>query len=171
MFKITRFFFLSVMVASFYFMEIKASPLEEAYEENNISYTKSVENYNIGNFNNSKKLFKDYLKSYKEIFNKKNEFSPDALKLILKNQRFIEIGKIKAFSKVHGGVRGKVLYIYKDYGNEVENLKLKNSDKLYILTTFVDQKILKNRKLKIQKYMENISIRQTGVSNKKKEII
>lgn len=167
MFKVSRLLCLSVMVVGFCFTDLKASPLEDAYEVNDTqpgSYT--IE----GNTNSSKKLFKEYLKSYKELFNKDKKLSPEAEKLILKNKKFVEIGKIKAFSKVHGGIRGKVMYIYKDYANEVANLELKNTEKLYILTTFVDEKILRHRKLHIHKYMENISIRQTGVSNKKKEI-
>ncbi len=145
---------------------IYASPLEDTYYQDEIYY--SEENFNSKK--NLKQLFKDYLNSYKEIVKIEENLSPEAKKIIQKNKKFLEKGKIKALSKVHGGIRGKVLYIYKDYANEIQNINVKNSEELYILTTFIDKRILKNRKLKIIKYMENITINQTGVSTKKKEI-
>ncbi|RUM57115.1 MAG: hypothetical protein DSY59_01595 [Persephonella sp.] len=143
-----------------------ASPLEDAYYQDENYYSEQ-------NFNSKKilkQLFKEYINSYKEVVKIEEKLSPEAQKIIQKNKKFLEKGKIKALSKVHDGIRGKVLYIYKDYANEIQNMNVKNSDKLYILTTFIDKKILKDRKLKITKYMENVSIRQTGVSTKKKEI-
>lgn len=145
---------------------IYASPLEDTYYQDENYYSEQ----DFNSKKNLKQLFKDYLNSYKEVIRLEKEFSPEAQKIILENKKFLEKGKIKALSKVHNGIRGKVLYIYKDYANEIQNMNVKNSEKLYILTTFIDKKILKDRKLKITKYMENISIRQTGVSTKKKEI-
>ena len=141
-----------------------SSPIEENFH-NSDYYYKSYKNKNL------KDIFKDYIDSYKDIFQFEKNLSPEARKLIEKNKKFLEIGRIKAFSKVHGGKRGKSLYIYKDFKNEIQNINLKNSGELYILTTIIDSKILKNRKLNIKKYMENVSIRQTGVSSKKKETI
>ena len=143
---------------------VYASPLEDIDTENNYSLVE----YQTKNL---KSIFKEYFKTVKKLNDLENQLSPEAKKLIEKNKKFINIGRIKAFSKVNNGVRGKSIYIYKDFGNQIANINLKGKEGIYILTTFIDKKILKNKKLYLYKYMENVSIRQTGVGAKKKEII
>jgi len=145
---------------------VLASPLEEndiVIVDNDYSNNQKTE---------LKRIFKGYLSLYKDFLKEKEKdiHSKEAKRIIDNNKRFIEKGRIKAFSKINNGVRGKVLYIYKDYANEIANIKLSKDKKLYVLSTFIDKRILKNKRIEITKYMENIDIRQIGVSGKKKEI-
>lgn len=155
-------FFISVYL-------VLGSPLEDGIvQEEYIRKTSNLKDINFKQeYDTSKrKKFKLNMKPLKSKYNLllKN-MNSKMLKIVLENSEFEERIKAKAFSRDGYDIRGKVLYIYKDYIKNDVYKELKGDKKVYVFTTFIDKKILKNRRLRLNKYMENMQIQQNGVSD------